>query len=107
MGSSISRKQLLSFIQASYLLDKFYSIKESFNFDSISEGSLEKIIEVERSHQNFDYLVSLLILSEQYFVEQKEYHTAIVYLIECLSLFRELDFNNILGIYLSRIRIYF
>lgn len=47
MGASISRKQLLSFfIQASYLLDKFYSIKESFNFDSISEDSLEKIIEV-------------------------------------------------------------
>ena len=45
MGASISRKQLLSFfIQASYLLDKFYSIKESFNFDSISEDSLEKIL---------------------------------------------------------------
>lgn len=101
MGASISRKQLLSFfIQASYLLDKFYSIKESFNFDSISEDSLEKIIEVERSHQNFDYLVSLLILSEQYFVEQKEYHTAIVYLIECLSLLEELDFNNILKVYI-------
>lgn len=43
MGASISRKQLLSFfIQASYLLDKFYSIKESFNFDSISEDSLER-----------------------------------------------------------------
>ncbi|MDB8553370.1 EAL domain-containing protein [Turicibacter sanguinis] len=101
MGASISRKQLLSFfIQASYLLDKFYSIKESFNFDSISEDSLEKIIEVERSHQNFDYLVSLLILSEQYFVEQKEYHTAIVYLIDCLSLLEELDFNNILKVYI-------
>lgn len=75
MGASISRKQLLSFfIQASYLLDKFYSIKESLVFERLSKDSLGKIIEVERSHQNFDRLVSLLILSEQHFINPELYN---------------------------------
>lgn len=101
MGATISRKQLLSFfIQASYLLEKFYSIKESLDFENLAEEDLDQIIEVERSHQNFDCLVSLLILREQYFINQEDYHCATVYLIECQSILEALDANNILKIYI-------
>lgn len=101
MGAMISRKQLLSFfIQASYLLEKYYLIKEDLDFEKLSEEDLEHIIEVERSCQNFSRLVSLLILSKEYFIQLKEYNTATIYLIECLSLLEEVDSNNLLKIYI-------
>lgn len=101
MGVMISRKQLLSFfIQASYLLENYYLIKEYLDFEKLSEEELEQIIEVERSRQNFSRLVSLLILSKEYFMYFKEYNTATIYLIECLSLLEEVDSNNILKIYI-------
>lgn len=101
MGALVSRKQLLSFfIQASHLLKRFYSIKESLDFNELTDEELEQRIAIERSHQDFERLVSFLILSEQYFIKKKEYNMATIYLIECQSLLEEIDSNNILKIYI-------
>lgn len=102
MGESISRKQVFSFfIQACYYLEKYHLLKSGLCLNTLNhEKEVEKIIQKERNLQNFDYLVPLLILAEQYYIENEDYNQSIMYLIECQCILEEDDPNNLLKVYL-------
>lgn len=102
MGDIISRNQVFTFfVQACYHLEKYYLVQTELNFnESIEEKEIEKSIQRERNYQNFDRLVPLLILAEQYHLNREDYNQAVSYLVECQCILEEDDPNNLLKVYL-------
>lgn len=102
MGDIISRNQVFTFfIQACYHLEKYYLVQTELHFNElIQEEEIEKSIQQERNYQNFDRLLPLLILAEQYYLNREDYTQAISYLVECQCILEEDDPNNLLKIYL-------
>ena len=102
MQAYVSRKQLLTFfIDSCYLLEGYEEIERTLVLKlEKDEVKLQDLLKDYREQQQFQSLISMLIVASQYYFEKGEHHLSTICLIECQCILEDLDTDDLLKAYL-------